>query len=220
MSLRIIISGIYADPEGKPLPAKTLTFESLYNSSQTQLKTTVQVVTDKDANYSVALVPNYYNVCELDGKGRSKWPGNIQLFADSPSGTLNEYFTAFRTDQVQPGILMEMEEILEETKAAAADAGFNPCGPWNSTTSYKKNDLVQYSGSQYLATAPVMAIEPPFAPWSLFVSAGDNGLPGPSNILTVGTVQTLPPGSSATVEIVGDSPAQVLNFGIRLPIIQ
>lgn len=118
MSLTITISGTYLDPEGKPLPDKTLTFESLSNSSQTQLKTTVNTVTDQVAGYSVALVPNFYSVCELDGKGRSKWLGNIQIFADSPPGTLNEYLTAFKTDQAQPGILAEMEEILEETKQA------------------------------------------------------------------------------------------------------
>ncbi|QEL49858.1 prophage tail fiber N-terminal domain-containing protein [Enterobacter sp. LU1] len=119
MTLTVTISGTYMDPEGNPLPGKTITFESLYNSSQTQLKTTVQLTTDEAANYTVSLVPNFYNVCELDNKGRSKWLGNIQIFADSPPGTLNEYLTAFKVDQAQPGILAEMEEILEETKDVA-----------------------------------------------------------------------------------------------------
>lgn len=40
------------------------------------------------------------------------------------------------------------------------------------------------------------------------------GPPGPSTELTVGTVTTLPPGSLAEVEIVGESPSQTLNFSI------
>lgn len=214
MSLTIIIAGTYLDPEGNPLPDKTLTFESLYNSSQTQLKTTVKTVTDQAAAYSVALVPNFYSVCELDGKGRSKWLGNIQIFADSPSGTLNEYLTAFKTDQAQPGILAEMEEILEETKQVAADAGFTPRGPWSASVSYEKNDLVQYTGSQYLATAAVTGTEPPGVPWELFVAGGADGKDGPPNELAIGTVETLPAGSPATANITGDYPDQKLNLGL------
>lgn len=214
MSLTITISGTYRDPEGKPLPDKTLTFESLYNSSQTQLKTTVNTVTDQAAGYSVALVPNFYSVCELDGKGRSKWLGNIQIFADSPPGTLNEYLTAFKTDQAQPGILAEMEEILEETKQVAADAGFTPRGPWVSTVNYEKNDLVQYAGSQYLATSQVSGIEPPSAPWELFLSMGETGLTGPANTLKIGNVETLPAGSPAGASIEGDAPDQTLNLSL------
>lgn len=211
MSLTITISGIYLDPEGMVLPDKTLSFESLYNSSQTQLKTTVKVTTDEYGSYSVALVPNYYSVCEADDKGRTKWLGNIQIFADSPPGTLNEYLTAFKTDQVQPGILAEMEEILEETKQAAENAGFVPRGPWSATENYEKNDLVQYAGSQYLATADVSGIEPPAQPWQLFVSKGQDG---PANELTIGTVDTLPAGSAATAEITGEAPEQTLNLGL------
>ncbi|MDU1062620.1 MAG: prophage tail fiber N-terminal domain-containing protein [Leclercia adecarboxylata] len=123
MTLKIAISGTYLDPMAQPMPGITLTFESLYNSSQTQLKTTVEVNVEKDGSYYVELVPNYYNVCELDITGRVKWLGNIQLFADSPPGTLNEYLTSFQPNQMRPGILTEMEVILEETKQAAANLG-------------------------------------------------------------------------------------------------
>ncbi|WP_234099658.1 prophage tail fiber N-terminal domain-containing protein [Enterobacter roggenkampii] len=122
MSLTITISGVYTDPEGKPLPGKTLTFETLYNSTQTQLKTMVQVVTDDAASYSVALVPNFYSVCELDGKGRSKWLGNIQIYADSPPGTLNEYLTSFNPDAATPGTLAEMQLLAKSAEQSAIAA--------------------------------------------------------------------------------------------------
>lgn len=37
---------------------------------------------------------------------------------------------------------------------------------------------------------------------------------GPANVLSIGTVSTLPPGSKATAAIVGASPSQVLNLGL------
>ena len=43
---------------------------------------------------------------------------------------------------------------------------------------------------------------------------GPPGDPGPANTLTVGTVSTLPPGSSATASITGTAPAQTLHLGL------
>lgn len=37
---------------------------------------------------------------------------------------------------------------------------------------------------------------------------------GPANVLSIGTVSTLPPGAEATAAIVGESPSQVLNLGL------
>lgn len=172
MSLTIKISGIYLDPKAKPLPGYLLRFESLQNSSQTQQKIYVECLTDEQGAYSIELVPNAYAVTEWY-QNRTKWLGNITIFADSPAGTLNEYLISFRGDQIQPGILSEMEEILEETKQAASDAGVTPKGAWTGTASYDTNDIVEYEGSQYIATGDVTGIEPPQNPWSLFVSKGD-----------------------------------------------
>lgn len=43
---------------------------------------------------------------------------------------------------------------------------------------------------------------------------GTAGSPGPANTLTIGTVTTLPVGSSATATITGTAPNQTLNLGI------
>ena len=40
------------------------------------------------------------------------------------------------------------------------------------------------------------------------------GAAGPANVLSIGTVSTLPPGSKSTASIVGESPSQVLNLGL------
>jgi hypothetical protein len=210
MSLTITISGVYLDPEAQPLPGISLVFKTAYNTTQTQLQTEVKTVTADDASYSISLVPNVYSVSEVSN-GRKKWLGNIQIFADSSPGSLNEYLTAFQVDQMRPGILAEMEEILEETKAAAANAGVTPRGAYAADTAYSVNDLVEYEGSEYRATSDTTGVEPPAAPWELFVSVGDTG---PANSLAIGTVTTLPPGEQATATITGDAPEQVLNLNL------
>lgn len=243
MSLTITISGVYLDPEAQPLPGVTLIFETVYNSSQTQLQTTVKTVTDDSAAYKISLVPDVYTVSEINS-GRKKWLGNIQIFADSVPGTLNEYLTSFQPDQYRPGILSEMEEILEETKTVAANAGVVPCGAYAADTQYVANDLVEFDGSEYRATADTMGVAPPAAPWELFVSAGaqgeqgekgekgdkgdtgeqgeqgiqgekgETGATGPVNTLSVGTVTTLDAGEDAAAEITGAAPDQTLNLSI------
>lgn len=216
MSLTIEISGVYRDPEAQPLPGVTLVFETLYNSSQTQLQMTVKTITDEEAAYKIGLVPDVYTVTEVNA-GRKKWLGNIQIFADSAPGTLNEYLTSFQADQVRPGILAEMEEILEETKEVAAGAGVVPCGPYQPDTAYEVNDLVEWGGSEYRATAEVYGIAPPDAPWELFLAKGndgEDGEAGPPNVLEIGQVVTLEPGEPARADITGDSPNQTLNLAI------
>lgn len=47
---------------------------------------------------------------------------------------------------------------------------------------------------------------------SEWVDAGN--MNGPPNVLSIGEVVTLPPGVDATVEVEGNSPTQILNFGI------
>ncbi|VAP72424.1 Prophage tail fibre N-terminal [Klebsiella pneumoniae] len=141
MSVTIKISGTYRDPETNPLPGVTLSFESVYNSSQTQLQTTVKTVTDDEAFYSISLVPDVYRVTEFSKNQRKKLLGVIQIFADSVDGTLNEYLTSFRPDQVRPGILAEMEEILEEAKKDVEGAMFDR-GIWSQDEIYSVGDTV------------------------------------------------------------------------------
>ncbi|MCU6199129.1 prophage tail fiber N-terminal domain-containing protein [Citrobacter cronae] len=119
--LTITISGVYLDPEAQPLPGISLVFKTAYNTTQTQLQTEVKTVTADDASYSIDLVPNMYSVSEVSD-GRKKWLGNIQIFADSPPGSLNEYLTNFNPDLVRPEVLVELEKLAADTEANSESA--------------------------------------------------------------------------------------------------
>jgi hypothetical protein len=54
----------------------------------------------------------------------------------------------------------------------------------------------------------------PQGPQGIQGAPGNDGADGPANTLTIGTVSTLTPGSSATATVTGTAPNQTLNLGI------
>ncbi len=230
-----IISGIFTDPFGTPLSNVTLRLLARTNTSVTFTGTNAAAVTAADGSYSMSVLVGLYAVSAIINR-QEDYLGVIQVYPDSPDGTLNEYLACFNPDDVTPAILIEMELLVAEAKAAAAAAEYYaeiakeyaliPRGPYEPTVSYAENDLVEFDGSEYRATAEVSAIAPPASPWQLFVSKGDTGEKGeagdtgdegpvgPANTLTIGTVSTVAPGQPAAAEITGDAPDQTLNLSI------
>jgi hypothetical protein len=109
-------------------------------------------------------------------------------------------------------------------------AGLNWQGSWSAAASYVVDDAVGYAGASWFCIDPVgpSATPPNVDPtnWALLAAQGATGATGatglqgptgpagPSNSLSIGTVTTLPAGSSATATITGSSPVQTLNLAI------
>jgi hypothetical protein len=92
-------------------------------------------------------------------------------------------------------------------------------GQWSPAVFYSLNDSVSFDGSTYLAQSTGSNQQPDqYAQvWTIIAQAGSQGPTGPSGAaatLSVGTVSTLPPGSSATITNSGTAQNAVLNFGI------
>ncbi len=104
--------------------------------------------------------------------------------------------------------------------------GVSPKGPWDSATDYAANDLVSYGGSSYLAVASNTNEPPPSANWMMVAEKGEigatgapgtngtNGIDGAAATIEIGTVTTVPYGTPASVNNVGDENAAVLDFAI------
>lgn len=100
--------------------------------------------------------------------------------------------------------------------------GFAFKGPWSNIASYFQGDVVSYNNSSYIAIQNSTNVLPTdTAYWMLNAGKGDTGETGAtgpkgdkgdSGTLSVGSVTTLPPGSSATVTNVGTPSTAVLNF--------
>lgn len=223
-----IISGIFTNPFGEPLANVTLRLLARGTTSQSFSGTNAAAVTAADGSYSMSVLVGTYAVSAIINRSED-YLGVIQVYSDSVDGTLNEYLTSFNADEATPEVLQEMQALLKEAQDAAATAeayALIPRGEFNADTAYATNDLVEYAGSEYRATADTTGVAPPSAPWQLFVSAGADGTDGvdgepgekgdtgPANTLTIGTVTTLDAGAAATAEITGDAPNQTLNLGI------
>jgi hypothetical protein len=215
-----IISGIFNDPFGKPLANVLIQLTARTTTTVSITGTNAAAVTASDGSYSMPVLPGVYAV-SAKIQYAPDYLGIIHVYTDSPDGTLNQYLAEFNPDDVTPEILREMQLILLEAKLAAESAwlaaaaakkyALIPRGAFQLETEYQENDLVEYDGSEYRATADITGIAPPGSPWELFVAAGK---PGEASTLTVGTVTTLEPGEDATVVITGDAPDQVLSMGI------
>ncbi|SUW63307.1 Prophage tail fibre N-terminal [Buttiauxella agrestis] len=217
------ISGIFNDPFSQPLANVVLQLTARTTTSVTFTGTNAAAVTAADGSYSMVVLPGVYAVTAKI-KGAPDYLGVIQVYADSPDASLNQYLAAFNPDDVTPVVLAEMQAILlatlaaakaaEESAEKAASYALRFLGPYDAATAYEKNDVVFWDGSQYKALVGTQGTPPSGAPWELYVEKGEDGEPGPANILNIGTITTLPAGSAATAEIIGDSPEQSLNLGI------
>lgn len=218
-----IISGIFNDPFGAPLAGVLIELTARKTTTVSITGTNAAAVTADDGSYSMPVLPGVYAVSAKIGY-TPDYLGVIQVYPDSPNGTLNQFLAEFNPDDVTPEVLREMQLILIEAELAAKSAwlaaekakqyALIPKGAFDPDAEYQRHDLVEYDGSEYLATADVTGVVPPESPWELFLAAGENGDAGPANTLAIGAVTTLEPGEEATAEIVGDSPIQTLNMGI------
>ena len=211
---QILISGQYTNPVGQPLAAIRIILVSRTTSNSTFAGAQVVAITDEWGKYSFKIVPGRYVASAVHPDAREDYLGVMEVLPGSEPGTLNDFITALVPDDARPAILLAMQEILNETRDLANGAVARPTGPYDGARTYNINDLVQYEGSEYRATAQVTGVTPPLAPWELFLSRGEQGEAGAANVLTVGQVYTVDPDKPAAAEITGDTPEQVLNLSI------
>ncbi|MEZ2602864.1 prophage tail fiber N-terminal domain-containing protein [Kluyvera intermedia] len=214
------ISGIFNDPFGDPLPGVIIQLTARKTTTLSITGTNAAAVTATDGSYAMSVRPGVYAVTATISN-TPDYLGIIQVYADSPDGTLNQYLAEFNPDDVSPEILREMQLILIDAQLAAksawlaaaraAEYALVPRGAFDPDVEYRQHDLVEYCGSEFMATTDTVGVTPPATPWQLFVSVGKAG---PANELAVGAVTTLEPGEQATATISGGYPDQVLNLGL------
>lgn len=211
---QILISGQYNNPVGQPLAGVRIVLVSRATSNSTFAGAQVVATTDEWGKYSFNIVPGRYVASALHPDRREDYLGVMEVLPGSEPGTLNDFITALVPRDARPAILLAMQEILNETRDLASGAVARPTGEYDGDKTYSVNDLVQYGGSEYRATAQVAGVAPPLAPWELFLARGEQGEAGAPNVLSIGKVYTLDPGKPAAAEITGDTPEQVLNLSI------
>ncbi|MEN4275798.1 prophage tail fiber N-terminal domain-containing protein [Serratia marcescens] len=88
----IKISGNYYDPVGQPVEKLRITIAAKRTTADTFRELLVSQVTGPDGEYSFELVPGYYRVTVLYPEAnRTTVIGDMELEANSPPGSLNDY---------------------------------------------------------------------------------------------------------------------------------
>ncbi|MDM4973920.1 prophage tail fiber N-terminal domain-containing protein [Escherichia coli] len=112
-----VISGVYANGIGGPVVGVQLVLTARVTSSGVVMTTVVEQKTGAAGEYKFDMKPGVYVVT-----GCGAYLGVINVNPDSPDGTLNNYLTNFSADEMTPAALTEIQELVNEAKAAAATA--------------------------------------------------------------------------------------------------
>jgi hypothetical protein len=116
-----IITGIFNDPFGMPLLDVVIQLTARKTTSVSISGTNAAAVTATDGSYVMSVMPGVYAVSATINNAPD-YLGIIQVYADSPDGTLNQYLAEFNPDDATPESLREMQLLLLEAKLAAASA--------------------------------------------------------------------------------------------------
>jgi Collagen triple helix repeat (20 copies) len=80
---------------------------------------------------------------------------------------------------------------------------------WSTGKKFIKVEVDPLGGNNFITIGNTEMLSVPYA---LYAVNGKPGVPGPSNILNIGTVSSAPNGTTASATITGTSPAQTLNL--------
>ncbi len=116
-----IISGTLIDGAGQPVPDCQILLRALNTTSAIVVTTTASVGTNA-GQYRIDAQPARYDVTlVIDG-----WPpkkvGVIDVYADSPDGTLNDFLTVVSGDYLTPDALKQFEQMAQQAREAAEQA--------------------------------------------------------------------------------------------------
>lgn len=123
--------------------------------------------------------------------------------------------TSAESSAATAAALSESAAAAAESSQGAADAAQDWAGRAERSASDAAGAAAEAAGSASSAVSASDALNADAREFGDRVRSGEfKGAAGPANVLSIGTVSTLPPGSKATASIVGDSPVQVLNLGL------
>ncbi|BBJ66315.1 carbohydrate-binding protein [Enterobacter sp. 18A13] len=142
---------------------------------------------------------------------------------DGPPGPANSLSIA-AVETLPPGSAAEavitgtapsQQLSLKIPRGDVGPAGLEWRGVWNAGTAYVADDAVSYDGTSYFCLTANTGQQPTgLVTDSYWAVLSLHGAAGPANVITIGNVTTLPPGTPATADLTGASPSQVLNLGI------
>ncbi|OIN35284.1 hypothetical protein AO411_2027545 [Salmonella enterica subsp. enterica serovar Sarajane] len=116
-----IISGTLKDGAGHPVADCNIILKALNTTNAVIMTTTASVGTNA-GQYRIDALPGRYEVT----LAVESWPpqkvGVINVYADSPDGSLNDFLTAVSGDYLTPDVMKRFEQLTRQAEASAGQA--------------------------------------------------------------------------------------------------
>ncbi|EKB8763934.1 prophage tail fiber N-terminal domain-containing protein [Salmonella enterica] len=116
-----IISGTLKDGAGHPVADCNIILKALNTTNAVIMTTTASVGTNA-GQYRIDALPGRYEVT----LAVESWPpqkvGVINVYADSPDGSLNDFLTAVTGDYLMPDVMKRFEGLTEQAQQALKQA--------------------------------------------------------------------------------------------------
>ncbi|HGA5460553.1 TPA: prophage tail fiber N-terminal domain-containing protein [Salmonella enterica subsp. diarizonae serovar 50:k:z35] len=113
-----IISGVLKDGAGQPIAGCTIQLKAVNTTSAVIMTTTARVGAIAGA-YNIEALPARYEVTlAVEGYPPQK-VGIIDVYADSPDGSLNDFLTATKVEYLTPDVMNQFKLLAQQSREAA-----------------------------------------------------------------------------------------------------
>ncbi|ECE7752386.1 hypothetical protein EUW85_24395, partial [Salmonella enterica subsp. enterica serovar Ngili] len=116
-----IISGTLIDGAGQPVTDCTIQLRAMNTTSAVVVTTTASVGTNA-GHYRIEAQPARYDVTLVIEGWPPKKVGVIDVYTDSPDGTLNDFLTVVGGDYLTPDALKQFEQMAQQAREAGERA--------------------------------------------------------------------------------------------------
>ncbi|HAC8240290.1 TPA_asm: hypothetical protein G0G78_28485, partial [Salmonella enterica] len=116
-----IISGVLKDGAGQPIAGCTIQLKAT-NTTSVVIRTTTARVGVTAGVYRIEAQPARYEVTLAVEDYPPQKVGVIDVYADSPDGTLNDFLTATKVEYLTPDVMNQFKLLAQQAREAAEAA--------------------------------------------------------------------------------------------------
>ncbi|MCB2249392.1 prophage tail fiber N-terminal domain-containing protein [Salmonella enterica subsp. diarizonae] len=116
-----IISGVLKDGAGQPIAGCTIQLKAVNTTSAVIMTTTARVGATA-GEYRIDALPTRYEVTLAVEDYPPQKVGVIDVYADSPDGSLNDFLTATKVEYLTPDVMNQFNLLAQQSREAADQA--------------------------------------------------------------------------------------------------
>ncbi|EIW2792845.1 prophage tail fiber N-terminal domain-containing protein [Escherichia coli] len=120
--MSVLISGVLTDGAGLPMSGYHIILKARQNTSAVVMRTVATVVTGSAGEYAFEAQTGRYDVYLRSCIEREYCVGDISVYDDSKSGTLNDFLTALDEGDLKPDVVKRFEEMVAQAQQSAEAA--------------------------------------------------------------------------------------------------